>query len=67
MVWLSPRSFRVLDEAARPQAGGGDHVGLVLREARLAAGYEIGQIATSLRIRHGYLAAIEDGRFDVLP
>ncbi|MGE0256841.1 MAG: RodZ domain-containing protein [Alphaproteobacteria bacterium] len=64
---MSPRSFRVLDDAARPSAGAGDHVGLVLREARLNGGHELGQVATALRIRHAYLAAIEDGRFDALP
>jgi len=67
MVRLSPRSFRVLEDGARPVASPGDHVGLVLREARLASGRDLGQIATALRIRHSYLAAIEDGRFDILP
>ena len=67
MVRLSPRSFRVLDDGARPVASPGDHVGLVLREARLASGRDLGGIAADLRIRHTYLAAIEDGRFDILP
>lgn len=67
MVRLSPRSFSVLEDGARTVESPGDHVGLVLREARLASGRDLSGIAADLRIRYTYLAAIEDGRFDILP
>ncbi|MGE0722901.1 MAG: helix-turn-helix domain-containing protein [Alphaproteobacteria bacterium] len=42
-------------------------VGGLLRETREASGEDLRRIATRLRIRHPYLEAIEDGRFDKLP
>lgn len=44
-----------------------DHVGLILREGREHYGADLRDIASTLRIRHVYLQAIEDGRFDELP
>jgi cytoskeleton protein RodZ len=51
---------------------GGGHlhprgVGALLRETRLGRGEELRRIATRLKIRYPYLAAIEEGRFDKLP
>jgi cytoskeleton protein RodZ len=43
------------------------HVGMVLRRAREAQNEELRVAAAHLRIRDGYLRAIEDGRFDELP
>ena len=50
MVRLSPRSFRVVgDHERRPTPSSpplaGDHVGLVLREARESADYALSDIA----------------------
>ena len=44
-----------------------DHVGLILREGREHFGADLRDVASTLRIRHVYLQAIEDGRFDELP
>ncbi len=43
------------------------HVGILLRRAREAQNEDLRVAATHLRIRDGYLRAIEDGRFDELP
>lgn len=48
--------------AAQPR-----HVGILLRRAREAQNEDLRVAATHLRIRAGYLRAIEDGRFDELP
>jgi cytoskeleton protein RodZ len=42
-------------------------VGGLLRDAREARGLELDGVAKALRIRHPYLAAIEEGRFKDLP
>ena len=42
-------------------------VGSTLREGRERMGKDIAQVASTLRIRHPYLAALEDGRFKDLP
>ena len=42
-------------------------IGANLREARLALGHDLVDVADELRIRHVYLQAIEEGRLDVLP
>ncbi|MCC7273049.1 MAG: helix-turn-helix domain-containing protein [Alphaproteobacteria bacterium] len=39
----------------------------MLREIRVGRGLELRRVATRLRIRYPYLAAIEEGRFDKLP
>ncbi len=44
-----------------------EHVGLILREGREHFGAALRDVASALRIRHVYLQAIEDGRFDDLP
>ncbi len=72
MVRLSPRSFRVVaDHERRPTPSSaplaGDHVGMVLREARESAAYALSDIAYTLRIRYLFLQAIEEGRFADLP
>jgi cytoskeleton protein RodZ len=43
------------------------HVGILLRRAREAQNEELRVAAAHLRIRDGYLRAIEEGRFDELP
>ncbi len=45
----------------------GESVGLFLRLLRERAGLTIEEAAAQVRIRHAYVAAIEDDRFDVLP
>ncbi|BBK40963.1 hypothetical protein STVA_09830 [Allostella vacuolata] len=42
-------------------------VGALLRERRMDRGEELRRVATRLKIRYPYLAAIEEGRFDKLP
>ena len=42
-------------------------VGALLRETRIGRGEELRRVATRLKIRYPYLAAIEEGRFDKLP
>lgn len=42
-------------------------VGALLRASRLRCGEEIGDVAQTLRIRRGYLEALEEGRFQDLP
>ena len=42
-------------------------IGLELTQAREAAGLEIADVAAQLRIRQEFLAALEDGRPDLLP
>ncbi len=72
MVRLSPRSFRVVgDSESRPTLSSApansEHVGVLLSEARTAAGYKLSDIAYTLRIRYLFLQAIEEGRFADLP
>ena len=43
------------------------HVGATLQRARIAAGYEMRDVAQHLRVRQVYLEAIEDGRHNDLP
>ncbi len=45
----------------------GPTVAQTLRDARLAMGHELRDVATMLRIRYPYLQAIEDGRYQDLP
>jgi cytoskeleton protein RodZ len=51
------------DAAAAPAA----RLGAELRNARLSLGWELGDLARSLRIRQSYLEAIEAGRISELP
>ena len=44
-----------------------DHVGALLCATRMRMGRDLQQIARILKIRYGYLVAIEDGRFEDLP
>ena len=44
-----------------------DSVGAVLRRAREGFGEDLGFVATALKIRHVYLAAIEEQRYEDLP
>ncbi len=55
--------------AAPPPAtkGGSSRCGTELREARERLGWDLGEVASALRIRHAYLAAIEEGRLSALP
>jgi cytoskeleton protein RodZ len=57
------------DQAARPdsQQAPAAKLGAELRDARRAAGWDIAQLANSLRIRQSYLEAIESGRISDLP
>lgn len=56
-------------EGQRAEAGIDPYgsVGARLRAARLAAGYELSEVAQHLRLRSGHLLAIEEERFDDLP
>ncbi|MBP2228326.1 cytoskeletal protein RodZ [Azospirillum agricola] len=45
----------------------GPTVSETLRDARIAMGHELRDVASMLRIRYPYLQAIEDGRFQDLP
>ena len=49
------------------RAGDASRVGTDLRVARERLGWELVECAGALRIRHAYLAALEDGQFDALP
>ena len=44
-----------------------DHVGAFLCATRMRLGGDLQEIARILRIRYGYLVAIEDGRYEDLP
>ena len=44
-----------------------DHVGAFLCATRMRLGGDLQEIARVLRIRYGYLVAIEDGRYEDLP
>ncbi len=44
-----------------------DHVGALLCATRMRLGGDLQEIARILRIRYGYLVAIEDGRYEDLP
>ena len=56
--------FRTPGGAERTRARG---VGALLRETRIGRGEDLRRVATRLKIRYPYLAAIEEGRFDKLP
>ncbi len=65
--------FGVMNSGVRPDGSVGDGqartrgVGALLRETRIGRGEELRRVATRLKIRYPYLAAIEEGRFDKLP
>ncbi|MFM8989540.1 MAG: helix-turn-helix domain-containing protein, partial [Alphaproteobacteria bacterium] len=61
---VDPREFPA-DGVVAPARSGG--VGPTLRDERLRNGWELGELAEHLRIRRVHLAAIEEGRFDLLP
>ncbi|BBK36235.1 hypothetical protein STAQ_13130 [Allostella sp. ATCC 35155] len=58
-----------VEYAAPPGAGSGASrgVGALLRDTRMGRGEELRRVATRLKIRYPYLAAIEEGRYDKLP
>lgn len=60
---LASRSWRADASALAPTS----QLGGILREAREAWGYDLGDIATLMGIRVANLQAIEDGRFTDLP
>ncbi|MGZ0187941.1 MAG: RodZ domain-containing protein [Alphaproteobacteria bacterium] len=51
----------------KPSPRPGESVGLFLRLLRERAGLTIDAAASQVRIRHTYLTAIEDDRFEILP
>ncbi len=64
------------DGSGRPEVPGtatstgafdANEIGASLREARLALGRDLIDVAGDLRIRYAYLQAIEEGRLDALP
>jgi cytoskeleton protein RodZ len=55
--------WRVIEREATP----GRAVGRLLRDQREALDLSLADVEKSLRIRHGHLEAIEEGRFDKLP
>ncbi|ABC21550.1 conserved hypothetical protein [Rhodospirillum rubrum ATCC 11170] len=57
----------VPDTSRAERAGGSGQVGALLRATRLRVGEPIARVAESLRIRQGYLQAIEEGRYQDLP
>jgi cytoskeleton protein RodZ len=57
----------LLREVGGRAAGEVPSLCVALRSARMAAGYELADISTALRIRLLYLEALEEGRFDDLP
>ncbi|MBK1676988.1 helix-turn-helix domain-containing protein, partial [Rhodospirillum rubrum] len=57
----------VPDTSRAERAGGSGQVGALLRATRLRVGEPIERVAESLRIRQGYLHAIEEGRYQDLP
>ncbi|MBX6747575.1 MAG: helix-turn-helix domain-containing protein, partial [Acetobacteraceae bacterium] len=59
-----------MNRLTRPDAaaaGEAARLGEELRDARLALGLSVEDIAASLRIRRGYLVALEEGRLRDLP
>ncbi|MBU0725164.1 MAG: DUF4115 domain-containing protein [Alphaproteobacteria bacterium] len=59
-----------VDGKYEPGFGSGaspSHIGATLQRARIAAGYEMRDVAQHLRVRQVYLEAIEDGRHNDLP
>ena len=54
-----------MEQQVEPQPR--SRVGLLLRNCRLRAGLDLAEVAQSLRIRQGFLEAIESGRFEALP
>lgn len=54
-------------EASYDPGNEASSVSTLLRQMRLRLGYELRDIATTLRIRYVYLQAIEEGRFGDLP
>ncbi|MBI1207175.1 MAG: DUF4115 domain-containing protein [Azospirillum sp.] len=77
MVDLKRKLFRVLAKggaqpepaAARPAepSAAGASVSALLKATRKSQGMELRDVATTLKIRHVYMLAIEDGRFSELP
>jgi cytoskeleton protein RodZ len=79
MAQSNRKHLAVVHEAADPpdgpaDAGAMDHVidmnapvGHILAQAREIAGYSLYDVAAALRIRHGLLQAIEEGRHQDLP
>ena len=61
-----PFAQSAVEEEAASLAGPRS-AGDILRQRREALGWDLGQIATSLKIKPGYLAALEEGRPDRLP
>ncbi len=54
-------------DASRTGDNAAAGLGALLREARVAAGLEIGALAVELRMRKSQIEAIEEGRFEALP
>ncbi|HET8726648.1 MAG TPA: RodZ domain-containing protein [Alphaproteobacteria bacterium] len=54
-------------EPAYDGEAGQASVAAILRQARQRTGYGLRDVSATLRIRHAYLEAIEDGRFNDLP
>jgi cytoskeleton protein RodZ len=79
MAQSNRKHLAVVPEAAdspdnSPDSGAADYVidmnapvGRILAQAREVAGYSLYDVAATLRIRHGLLQAIEDGRHQDLP
>lgn len=43
------------------------NISSILKERRIAAGYDLDEISDELKIRKKYLIAIEDGNFEITP
>lgn len=56
-----------MDGAGEMESASRHTIGELLRDTRKSYGGDIDRIATTLRIRAAYLAAIEDGQYDKLP
>jgi cytoskeletal protein RodZ len=64
---VKPPLAQTGSEAEIPPSAGLRSAGEALRQQREALGLELGQVAAELRIKPGYLDAIEEGRVDRLP
>ena len=67
---MSGSRIRLVNLAKGPAADVktvGFRAGAELREARERLGWDLGEVAAALRIKHAYLQAIEDGRISALP
>ena len=53
--------------AEPPAAPDASRIGMVLRATRVQAGLELRDVATMLKIRHAFMEAIEEGRYQELP